>query len=342
MKRKIKIGIFTSLMIIILSYANLYAATGTALNNAGGNLSSGSSYLNSNITLTNNIVIPAGNQVTIDLNGHVLKGNGNGSVITNNGTLTIKDTNPNNINKGKFLERVYDKVIDDVRTDTIASNAIWQYDSTGTVEIKGGVITGGNVTECSTSPKVSDIEGGGGIHNLGNLTIEGGTIAGNEVGELLQAGAIYIGEGASAVMNGGKILYNWSASHSSGVYVYKGSCTLNSGDISYNTVGGTAGAVRVGGTEDSKGTFIMNAGYLTNNRALGDNKQTGNGGGVYCENGNFTFNGGEISNNTANNRGGGIDIWSAGTFTMGGNCIVKGNSAGYLRRWGFTCLLCFI
>ena len=69
MKRKIKIAIFTSLMIIILSYANLYAATGTALNNAGGNLSSGSYYLNSNITLTNNIVIPAGNQVTIDLNG---------------------------------------------------------------------------------------------------------------------------------------------------------------------------------------------------------------------------------------------------------------------------------
>lgn len=342
MKNSMKNIILCFIFFLMFITKNSFAATGTILTSAGGSLESGSYYLNSNITLTNNIVVPSGKTVTIDLNGYVLKGNGTGSVITNNGTLVIEDSNPTKINKGNLVNRNYTMKIDGESIEKTATNAIWQYNETGNIEINGGLITGGNVLRDASMIKVSNTTGGGGIHNLGNLTIEGGNIAGCEVGLLQQAGAIYIGDGASATMNGGKILYNWSSGHSAGVYIYSGTFTMNAGEISYNAVGGTAGAVRVGGTTDNKGTFIMNDGILSNNRALGDGVQTGNGGGVYCENGNFTFNGGEISKNTANNRGGGIDIWSSGTFEMAGKCIVKDNVAGYLRWWCFNSLLCFI
>ena len=101
---KIRILIFSFMMLMILYPTNLFCAEGTILTNAGGNLNTGSYYLNSNITLINNIVIPEGKNVTLDLNGYVLKGKGNGSVITNNGILVIEDTRTVNgeTNHGKI------------------------------------------------------------------------------------------------------------------------------------------------------------------------------------------------------------------------------------------------
>lgn len=49
----------------------------------------GDTYMTSVISIAKNTV------VTIDLNGYMLKGAGNGTIIDNKGTLTIKDSRPN-------------------------------------------------------------------------------------------------------------------------------------------------------------------------------------------------------------------------------------------------------
>lgn len=48
----------------------------------------GDTYMTSVISIAKNTV------VTIDLNGYMLKGAGNGTIIDNKGTLTIKDSRP--------------------------------------------------------------------------------------------------------------------------------------------------------------------------------------------------------------------------------------------------------
>ena len=69
-----------------------FAASGTPLTSTGGELTSGEYYLDQNIELVNNLTVPTGAVVTLDLNGCTLKGNGNGSVISVEGTLILEDT----------------------------------------------------------------------------------------------------------------------------------------------------------------------------------------------------------------------------------------------------------
>ena len=58
----------------------------------GGELSEGTYTLEGGVTLTTDITIPSGEEVTLDLAGHTLTGTGSGSVITVNGTFTLKDS----------------------------------------------------------------------------------------------------------------------------------------------------------------------------------------------------------------------------------------------------------
>ena len=44
--------------------------------------------------MTSKITIPKNEEVIIDLNGYMLHGAGNGTIIDNNGKLTIKDSRP--------------------------------------------------------------------------------------------------------------------------------------------------------------------------------------------------------------------------------------------------------
>lgn len=138
------------------------------------------------IRLTGDIEITAfmavSRPVTIDLNGHLLKttsGVSNLIHVTQNGELTLIDSNPNAVHK-------FDK-----------SNALWKLaaeDAEGKniVVIKGGAITGGSYYT------------GGGIYVApgGTLLMRGGNIVGCTARE---GGGIYVEDGGRFEMSAGTI-----------------------------------------------------------------------------------------------------------------------------------------
>ena len=157
----------------------LEVATSEELNNA---LTSDTAV----IRLTGDIEITAymavSRPVTIDLNGHLLKttsGVSNLIHVTQNGELTLIDSNPNAVHK-------FDK-----------SNALWKLADETTaeeniIEVKGGALTGGNSKD------------GGGIYvrKGGTLLMRGGNIVGCTARE---GGGVHVEGGGRFEMSAGTI-----------------------------------------------------------------------------------------------------------------------------------------
>ena len=147
--------------------------------------------LDSDTTITETLVI-TGKTLTLDLNGHVLKMTGDGSVLrVEEGphpvTLTITDSRPQNPHTGSYAGLP-----------------------------AGGVITGGK------GPYVTGIYYVGGavfLEKDTTLKLEGGTLTGNS------GSSIYIG-GATLVMSGGTI-----TGETVGVYNNVGTFTMTGGRI---------------------------------------------------------------------------------------------------------------
>lgn len=126
--------------------------------------------------------------VTIDLNGHLLKttsGVSNLIHVTQNGELTLVDSNPNAVHK-------FDK-----------SNALWKLaaeDAEGEniVVIKGGAITGGT----GTGEAGNTCGGGIYVRKGGTLLMRGGNIVGCTARE---GGGIYVENGGRFEMSAGTI-----------------------------------------------------------------------------------------------------------------------------------------
>lgn len=144
------------------------------------------------IRLTGDIEITAfmavSRPVTIDLNGHLLKttsGVSNLIHVTQNGELTLIDSNPNAVHK-------FDK-----------SNALWRLaaeDAEGEniVVIKGGAITGGT----GTGEAGNTCGGGIYVRKGGTLLMRGGNIVGCTA---RQGGGIYVEDGGRFEMSAGTI-----------------------------------------------------------------------------------------------------------------------------------------
>ena len=144
------------------------------------------------IRLTGDIEITAfmavSRPVTIDLNGHLLKttsGASNLIHVTQNGELTLVDSNPNAVHK-------FDK-----------SNALWKLaaeDAEGEniVMIKGGAITGGT----ATGEAGNTCGGGIYVRKGGTLLMWGGNIVGCTARE---GGGIYVEDGGRFEMSAGTI-----------------------------------------------------------------------------------------------------------------------------------------
>ena len=144
------------------------------------------------IRLTGDIEITAfmavSRPVTIDLNGHLLKttsGASNLIHVTQNGELTLIDSNPNAVHK-------FDK-----------SNALWKLaaedaESENIVEIKGGAITGGT----GTGEAGNTCGGGIYVRKGGTLLMRGGNIVGCTARE---GGGIYVEDGGRFEMSAGTI-----------------------------------------------------------------------------------------------------------------------------------------
>ena len=175
------------------------------------------------IKLSSNTEIAATLQIkknlTLDLNGHVLKMTGSGSVlkVSDRATLTITDSRPQNPH-GSYAGLP-----------------------------AGGVITGGTGTDAGGS--VHSVGGAVFLENGTTLNLEGGTITGNS-----SRGSVFI-NGATLVMSGGTITGENVGVHNNvgtftmtggritgcsdrGVYVYNGNMTMSG--TAY--IGGNPGA----------------------------------------------------------------------------------------------------
>lgn len=164
-------------------------------------LTAGEYYLCNNVNLTHPLVI-RGN-VTLDLNGFVLKITGSGSVIKiESGTLTLVDSHPAAIHK--FVKE---------------ATGLWTLnENAGTEIVKGGVITGGTG---STYKYNNDI----------------GQIVYNDCG-----GGVFVAPGASFVMEGGNIVGCSAGKSGGGVKVTNdGDFKMSGGTISGCTAGGGGG-----------------------------------------------------------------------------------------------------
>ena len=220
-------------------------------------LTEGTYFLCNNVNLTHPLVI-RGN-VTLDLNGFVLKITGSGSVIKiESGSLTLVDSHPAAIHK--FVKE---------------ATGLWTLnENAGTEIVKGGVITGGIGREHSFSSVYGSISenGGGGvfINQDASFVMEGGNIVGcSAVGEHNTAGGVLVARSASFVMKAGKIA-GCTAARGGGVYVADrdgdyalGSFTMNGGTIEWCVAYGSA-AYDDGGGVNNLGSFTMNGGPIRN------------------------------------------------------------------------------
>ena len=126
--------------------------------------------------------------VTIDLNGHLLKTTDEGSNlihVTQNGELTLIDSNPNAVHK-------FDK-----------SNALWKLADETTaeeniIEVKGGALTGGT----GTGEAGNTCGGGIYVRKGGTLLMRGGNIVGCTARE---GGGVHVEAGGRFEMSAGTI-----------------------------------------------------------------------------------------------------------------------------------------
>ena len=201
MKRRFLALVLAGCLAAVLSTA--VWATSPTLQNQLDN--GGTVQLDRDIDISNTLVVTK--DVTLDLNGHVLKMTGNGSVIhVKSGTLTLKDSNT----EGKS----HDFKVEDSGLWTLADDSYTSERKT----VKGGVITGGTG---STYKYNNDI----------------GQIVYNDCG-----GGVFVAPGASFIMEGGNIVGCSAGKSGGGVKVTNdGDFKMSGGTISGCTAGGGGG-----------------------------------------------------------------------------------------------------
>jgi len=262
-------------------------------------LTEGTYFLCNNVNLTHPLVI-RGN-VTLDLNGFVLKITGSGSVIKiESGSLTLVDSHPAAIHK--FVKNTDD---------------LWMLDeSQGAGIVRGGIITGGN----------AGYNDGGGVANHGDFTMTGGTIHRCSTTEGSGGGICSVRQ---LHISGSAVVTDCKAG---GSYVSSGAMLI-SPDSTYTAV--IAGGTFDGNVENNKsttitgGTFngqVRNSGVIENgqfNGAVNNYEGTIKGGTFYgsvknsgeCDLGTpfhiGTISGGTFNGNVTNEEAGRI---SGGTF----------------------------
>ena len=292
---------------------------------------------NCTVTATTSLQINTGSDITLDLNGYTLTGNGQTSVITvnTNGTFalngsgTITGGNADN-GGGVFVAGTFT-----MAGSTISGNSARSVSGIGD---GGGVYVGSDARFTMTGGVISGNSAhnraGGGVYvDGGTFTMKGGTISNNNatrgVGVSASSDATFIMEGGAISNNHGV-----SAANGAGVYVNDSAAfTMRGGTISENvTDDGNGGGVYVGGSA----SFTMENGVISRNAT----DRQGSGGGVYTEPGTtFTLINGEISENSIRARadsyyGGGV--YAGGYFIMKGGIITK-NTTGFSILYTASC-----
>ena len=246
--------------------------------------SEGSYYLTADVTISSSWNVPSGT-TNLCLNGFGI-------------TMTGYDQSVIKVGSGATLN-VYDcgETVHyfDVHSNGYAIN-INETEGNGRESFVGGYVTGGQGTDLGGDR----VLGGGFFVTGGTLHMYGGTVIGNYMTrEFVKGAGVWVGYGGTFTMEDGVcIKYNWS-----------------------DNVGGGVGVGAITDLNSSSGTFIMNGGEISHNRAAA-------GGGIMLRAGTVDLRGGTITNNSARDSGGGIDYeyQSVSTLTISGNPVVNGNT----------------
>ena len=305
------------------------------------------------VDITENVTVKK--SITLDLNGKVLKGTGNGSVVTvsqDNVTLRLIDSRSTELHYFTYKSADAWSIIDSptpeqkaqalplntILGDTTGINLI---DGSTVIAVPGGVITGGNVTNSSGKK-------GGGV-NVATasaiFTMNGGNIVGNKTtGDSGEGGGVYtLGT------------FNFSNGYIAGCAVTNNGCdggigaygpsvvNMEGGTVAYCYAvndAGTGGGVRVttGGTLNFRsGAVVHCSAKYVGGIHIHDANITMTGGTIaYCNCGESIgglsvsgtttalFGGGSVTNNTGNKMAGGVYLGTS-NVTLGGSFVVKDN-----------------
>lgn len=272
--------------------------------------------------------------VTLDLNGYVLKMTGAGSVIyvEPGATLTLTDSKPRAIHKF-----------------TPDANDLWVLGETnGTETVRGGIITGGTGTDVATPGGMAQYRGGGVmIETGGSLTMKGGNIVGCTAHD---GGGVYLNglngtvNQTSFTMTGGNIVGCTAyRTEGGGVLVTGGTFTMSGGSIHHCTV--TGDGISGGGVQiNNEGRFTLSDGEIRACKCIATSYRA-RGGGVYVSPScTFTMSGGSIagcgvqSGDRGFAQGGGV-YNGGGSFTMNdgtiaSDCTADGSGGGVCNETG--------
>ena len=257
-------------------------------------------------------------EVTLDLNGNVLKMTVTGRVIEvkNGGNLTLTDSNPSTTHKFRVDDSTKLWILDKTSgTNTVNGGVITggnananNNDGGGVIIVSGGAftMTGGNIVGCTAGS-------GGGVDVSGTFTMTGGSIAGC-VAAHASGGGVYVEKGGTFVMSNGSIAgcvaANGGGICNEGTTTLSGLAKIQNCRVSHSGDGGgieSAGALTVSGNVEITGCTMVeipDAMHFKNGTVSGgifDGKVTKLGG---------TISGGTFDNEVRN-QGGTI---SGGTF----------------------------
>ena len=296
MKKRILSIVLTICMVFMFLPTTVFAANDDAtalqdLLNNGGTVTLSKDYT---IDATLNVK----KNVTLDLNGHVIKMTGSGSVIyvESIAKMTMTDSN---------------------RTATHTDSTL----------PAGGVITGGNTTQngggvyvgggCSMTMEGGTIYNcdatgsGGGVYvsASGSFTMKGVTI---ENCSAANGGGVYVSSGCTFTMEGGTIYNCESRSSGGGIYVSRGTFTMRGGAIEncYSIFSGGGLCILASGS-GSLSTFTMTDGIIENCTS----KNSSDSPAIYAKNSNILANGGIVKGMVCLDSNGTIQTTSSNSYT---------------------------
>jgi|GEM_PF-4032331 len=263
-------------------------------------------YVGDDITLTGELVIPNGKNLTIDGGNHTITQAASSrhfAIYHASATIKLKDlTLDGSNNTGGGIYNIGSMTLNNVTIQNCSSGS-----GGGIMNAGGGNLTLESVTIDGCT---STSGGGGGITNNGTLYMTGGAIsnckASNEIG-----GGIY--NTGNLTMTGGTIT-NCAATEGGGIF-NNGNLTMTGGTIT------NCAATYSGG-----GIFNNSQSDLTLTRVTVEGCKADTGGGI-CNIGDLTMTGGTIVNCEAVYSGGGI--YDIGTLTLE-NVTIESCSSGNL------------
>lgn len=280
-----------------------------------------------------NVTIGSGVKVKLNLNGHLLKGNGK-SAITNRGQLEIDDRKQTVI----VGEHTYEQVdTDGTITGTSATCG-------GGINVVSGrvIMQNGVIANCLAGANTDSLSYGGGAVCVsgGEFIMRGGTIRDNVA---LNGSAVLVrAPSGTFTMFGGTICDNKSSAKEDSKGIGRGAVTNNGGEV--NIYGGTLNnnVARLGGAVYNQGGTSNLVGVSAENGpVLQDNIGGTSGGAVYVNGGTANISNATLKNNKttaaknvsvysadALNQGAGGAVYNyTGTVIIDDGTLITGNYA---------------